>query len=256
MANELEVEVFSNLVHVKPAVWNALTQPGVQLATSYYSADRKEHLLITGRPSHSPTKKNIKEAVDRGIPVRAGIIGIFEDQDIEGARQELINIGVNEANIGVDYLRQVGRGTRDQEPSVDQLCGNCADGALAIMPDGTVNPCVFSRWGEFEVGNVRTTSLRSILEGDDVRRVRGFLEDAFAAAGRPLEAKCDPKKPPEPCNPTCRPKQLCNPLQTCKPACPPVFNCPPASCRPACRPHVATPCQPECMPRCIPKRKS
>ncbi|MGH3933127.1 MAG: hypothetical protein ACRDTF_24495 [Pseudonocardiaceae bacterium] len=33
----LEVEVFSNLVHVSTQLWEVFAQPGVRLATSYYS---------------------------------------------------------------------------------------------------------------------------------------------------------------------------------------------------------------------------
>ncbi|WP_217637666.1 radical SAM protein [Actinopolyspora saharensis] len=36
-ARGVEVEVFSNLVHVPQVVWDVLTVPGVRLATSYYS---------------------------------------------------------------------------------------------------------------------------------------------------------------------------------------------------------------------------
>jgi hypothetical protein len=37
LAGGLEVEVFSNLVHVSPQLWEVFAQPGVRLATSYYS---------------------------------------------------------------------------------------------------------------------------------------------------------------------------------------------------------------------------
>jgi hypothetical protein len=70
----LEVEVFSNLVHVPPQLWEIFAQPSVQLATSYYSDDAAEHEGITkGRGSHARTKANITEALRRSIPLRVGL---------------------------------------------------------------------------------------------------------------------------------------------------------------------------------------
>jgi MoaA/NifB/PqqE/SkfB family radical SAM enzyme len=50
----LEVEVFTNLVHVSQRLWETFAQRGVRLATSYYTADVAEHETITrGRGSHA-----------------------------------------------------------------------------------------------------------------------------------------------------------------------------------------------------------
>jgi hypothetical protein len=70
----VEVEVFSNLVHVPDAVWDALCQPGVQLATSFYSDDAAEHMRVTGRNTLSRTQNNIVEALERSIPLRVGMV--------------------------------------------------------------------------------------------------------------------------------------------------------------------------------------
>lgn len=52
----LQVEVFSNLVQVRPALWELFSTPGVSLATSYYSDDPNQHEKITGRQgSHTKT---------------------------------------------------------------------------------------------------------------------------------------------------------------------------------------------------------
>jgi MoaA/NifB/PqqE/SkfB family radical SAM enzyme len=73
LAGGLEVEVFSNLVHVSPQLWDAFAQPGVRLATSYYSNNATEHETITkGRNSYTRTKANIIEALRRSIPLRVG----------------------------------------------------------------------------------------------------------------------------------------------------------------------------------------
>jgi hypothetical protein len=36
----LTVHIYSNLVHVTPAMWDLFSTPGVRLSTSYYAADR------------------------------------------------------------------------------------------------------------------------------------------------------------------------------------------------------------------------
>jgi hypothetical protein len=131
------------------------------------------------------------------------------------------------ADIGADRLRQVGRGVRDREPSVDQLCGNCASGVLAISPDGTVWPCVFSRW--LTVGNVRAHSMRDILRGSAVAGVRSMLGEHFASRSTSVEME------PEAGNPRCGPQ--CHP-----------------SCNPACQPNCAPRCSPSCAP-CAPSRR-
>ncbi|MGH7883662.1 MAG: radical SAM protein, partial [Candidatus Dormibacteraceae bacterium] len=48
---QLRVEIFSNLVRVKPELWELFQLPQVQLATSYYSAAAEQHNAITKRSS-------------------------------------------------------------------------------------------------------------------------------------------------------------------------------------------------------------
>lgn len=171
LARGLEVEVFTNLVHVSPAVWEAFDQPGVRLACSWYSSDPSEHQLIVRRNTHAHTKDNLAEAVRRGIPVRAGIIGIREGQDIDAAVRELADMGVSD--VGVDHLRQVGRGIRDRDASIAELCGNCGDGVVAVGPDGSVWPCVFSRW--MTAGNIHDATLVDIVTGPAMTQRRNEL---------------------------------------------------------------------------------
>ena len=59
----LQVEVYSNLAHVRPALWSAFERPGVCLATSYYSDRAEEHEQITNGPgSFKRTRANIPGA--------------------------------------------------------------------------------------------------------------------------------------------------------------------------------------------------
>ncbi len=194
----LAVEVYSNLARPIPeTLWSVFELPGVRLATSYYSADATMHdTITTGRGSHRRTRSNIVESLRRGIPIRVGMVDMQDGQDVERARAELAALGVE--RIHVDRLRQVGRGVRDQEPSVDQLCGRCADGALAVSPTGDVWPCVLARWRS--LGNIHDAMLADIHESAET--VRGELAEAFAVRAAEPQ-KCPPDKDGDPgvCDP-------------------------------------------------------
>ncbi|WP_394620126.1 radical SAM protein [Lentzea sp. JNUCC 0626] len=214
----LAVEVFTNLVHVGPELWEVFCQPGVQLATSYYSDNAEQHERITrGRRSHERTKSNLLEAARRAIPVRVGVIDVDEGQRVEEAVAQLRDLGVD-GEVRVDRLRQVGRGVRDHGTDLGELCGQCGDGRVAIAPDGSVWPCVFSRW--LPVGNVLEEPLAKILTGSRMTETAAALATEFAR--RPLNPcvpnMCDPQCGPS-CSPACRPAGNCTPTGACAPDC-------------------------------------
>jgi MoaA/NifB/PqqE/SkfB family radical SAM enzyme len=180
----VDVEVFSNLVRVPPALWEVFAQPGVSLATSYYSDDPAEHAAVTGRPSHARTRANIAKAVSLGIDVRAGVIDLGGTQRVEGARRDLVDLGV--PSVGHDEVRELGRGARAGQRSAAQLCGRCGDGIAAVDPSGEVRPCLFARW--VSAGNVLHRPLPRILA--DMPSARA----ALAAAGMVV-------RPPQECTP-------------------------------------------------------
>jgi radical SAM protein with 4Fe4S-binding SPASM domain len=200
----LAVEVYSNLVRVTDTLWDVFQRPGVRLATSYYSPDAAQHDAITDRRSHDRTLTNTREALMRGIPLRVGVVEVDDGQDVAGAVTELESLGVR--SVSVDRLRQVGRGVRNQAPSVEQLCGRCADSTLAVTPSGDVLPCVFARW--LVLGNVRDAALREINES--AAPTRSELRSRFV-----LQGACDPK-----CDTRCQP---CPPNGDGQfPGCPPT----------------------------------
>lgn len=212
----LTVEVFTNLVHLAPPLWEVFSRTGVQLATSYYSDNPEQHDQITrGRRSHERTRANIVEAVRRSIPLRVGVIDIGEQQRVRQAVAELRALGVD-GEVQVDHLRQVGRGVRNQGPDLAQLCGQCGNGKVAIAPDGSVWPCVFSRW--LPVGNVREESLADILAGPRMTETASVLETEFAQrpANPCVPNMCDPQCGPS-CSPACRPAGNCTPAGACTP---------------------------------------
>jgi Radical SAM superfamily len=203
LGRSLEVEVYTNLVRVTPELWTLFKQPGVRLATSYYSPLAAEHDAITRRRSHDRTLSNILGAVQRGIPLRVGVIGVREGQQTQAAVAQLRALGVED--VDVDHLREVGRGVRQQGPGIAQLCGECAEGKLAISAAGEAWPCVFSRW--LCVGNLHSASLQDLD-----RRAEPFRRDLKAAFAARPKSPCVP--PPGSCEPV-----ICTP--TCHPACTP-----------------------------------
>lgn len=211
LGDRLEVEIFTNLVHVTSGMWETFCWPGVRLATSYYADGAGQHEAITGRRgSYARTKANIAEAVRRSIPLRVGVIDVNGGQRVAQAHQELIDLGVTD--IGTDRLRQVGRGVRDKERDVSQLCGACARGKVAVATNGDVWPCVFARW--MPMGNVRESSLLDIVTD-------AALTQAQAVIGEPFRAG------------KCEPQSRCGPSKSdCKPHCPPGYHSDPKKCWP------------------------
>jgi hypothetical protein len=158
LSGGMEVEIFTNLVHVVPAMWALFERPGVRLATSYYSTDAAEHDAVTGRRSHDRTLANIREAMLRSIPLRVSVIQMHDQGVTDAALAELRALGVR--SVGADRLREIGRGLRAGRTGPAELCGRCADGKLAVLPSGDAVPCLLSRW--VLLGNVRTGCISDI----------------------------------------------------------------------------------------------
>lgn len=193
----LGVEVYSNLVNVPARLWPVLAQPGVRLAASYYAPTATGHEAVTGRRgSHDRTLRSIREARRRGLAVRVGVIQVDEDQDVVGAVAAMRAVGVG--RVRVDRMREVGRAGHGGRPGVDQLCGRCADGRLAVAPDGRVWPCVFGRW--LTIGNVRERPLDEL--DAEAAAVRAYLRRAFAKRAVPVYgSSSDGGCEPSPCTP-------------------------------------------------------
>ncbi|MFC5220476.1 radical SAM/SPASM domain-containing protein [Streptomyces coerulescens] len=161
LAHGLGVQVYSNLYRVRQQHWALFEHPKVSLATSYYSDVAEEHDRATGRKgSHTATRANIVRAVTRGIALQAGIVEVFEGQRTAQAREELLALGVGTVNV--DRVRSIGRG-EIHVPTVRDLCGRCAHGRAAVMPDGTVTPCVLGRF--LGTGNAKSEGLDAVFRG-------------------------------------------------------------------------------------------
>ncbi|MFD9940313.1 radical SAM/SPASM domain-containing protein [Nonomuraea sp. NPDC059023] len=221
----LEVEVYSNLVSIRPVMWEVFGQSGVRLATSYYTDDPEQHQRITGRGVLHRTRDNIARAVATGIPIRVGIVGVLDGQRIDQAKQQLTALGV--ADVNVDRMRLLGRPARTA-CDASELCGKCGDGIAAILPDGSVTPCPLSRW--LRAGDIRDTGLPSLV-GDARRLARERILPAITAGSRPCEPSCNPGCDPGVNAPGggdgCMPKSRCDPNQPPDKPCKPSTTCGP-----------------------------
>ncbi|MFF7927398.1 radical SAM protein [Streptomyces mirabilis] len=214
----LRVQVFSNLYRVRAEHWNLFSHPSVSLGTSYYSDDAAEHDQITGRNgSHDSTRANILEAVRRGISVKVGIIHMRDRQRSEQARAEMAALGVT--RVHVDRVRGVGNAAQTLVPSASELCGRCAEGKAAILPDGKVAPCVLGRF--LPAGDVKTGSLTQVLAGQQWAQVAASIPRRHQKGCTPDEDSCMPSpRKATACNPD-QDGSDCSPAET--PACEPSY---------------------------------
>lgn len=219
----LRAQVYSNLYRVRREHWDLFADPRVTLATSYYSDDPAEHDAVTGRPgSHDSTRANIVEAVRRGIPVKVGIVHLRAGQRTEQARAEMEALGAD--SVRVDRVREVGNAAKTAGiPSTSQLCGRCADGKAAIMPDGTVTPCVLGRF--LPAGSVKSAGLAEVFAGQQWAQVAASIpRRRNRSACTPDEDSCMPS-PGATATMGCNPDQDgsdCTPAET--EACDPAYD--------------------------------
>ncbi|MFD8993273.1 radical SAM protein [Streptomyces abikoensis] len=199
----LRVEVYSSLYKTHEPWWGVLARENVSLATSYHSDNPEEHDRITGKPgSHRRTRANIQEAVRRGIPLRAGVVEVLPGQRITQARDDLVGLGVTKVRI--DRSRAIGRAATAGKPDASELCGRCGRGQLAVLPDGSVAPCVMSRF--MPGGSVKNGTLAEILSSpawrDTVERVPVRSQD-------PCDPECLPGLDGSDCSPA--EQEACDP---------------------------------------------
>jgi MoaA/NifB/PqqE/SkfB family radical SAM enzyme len=195
LAARLKVDVYTNLVHMTPALWELFALPGVSVGFSWYSADASKHAEVTGsRASHARTRANIAEALRRGIRLRAGIVKVVDGQDIEAAMADLRALGVTAMHA--DRSRRVGRAANDAQPVVSELCGQCGKGRAAVGIDGQLTPCVLGRF--LVAGNVKDTSLSDLFAGDQWREILATVpaRNACVTCSPSDSNDCDPSRKP------------------------------------------------------------
>lgn len=217
---DLSVEVYSNLTNVHNDIWDLFLTEGVSIATSFYSSNASSHEAITQRPgSYSRTVRNMERAVALNIPIRVGLIDVIkadpDGHDLEESVRFLADIGIHQ--IDVDRTRLIGRaiplGEEPPDP-VEELCGGCGDGRLAIDSLGDAYPCVFARW--LPVGNVLEGSLESLLFSQRCASTVQELKTKFASRVTQSNEDSERLARFQLCQP-CSPDQVCNPQGGCNP---------------------------------------
>lgn len=205
----VRVNVFSNLTHVTEGLWELFQRPNITLATSWYAADPATHAAITGnKAAYAGTRAGIARAVRAGIPIRAGIIAVRPGQDTAAAEAEVRALGVSQ--VTVRRVQGVGRAAGDGASDPAELCGRCGSTVAAVLPDGTLTPCVLGRW--LDCGNVRETPLAAILAG-------GAWQRALAVVPRRGLSGCNPDCDPQGDTPNCEPddESVCGPEASAPP---------------------------------------
>lgn len=199
------VEVYTNGTLLTAERYAPLRDVGASFAFSLYAAAPAVHDAVTSiAGSHAKTVAAIRRAVEGGSDVRVGVIATRPDDHDEARRAVALarSLGVAPERVGLQVARAVGRGTyagpRSHdgagEPGHDPTHGRAPrepgrapGGKAAVLPDGWVVPCIFSR--TLRLGRVGPQGgLRAALErpaarvtcaADGARRALGALEAAL-----------------------------------------------------------------------------
>ncbi|WP_234442143.1 radical SAM protein [Streptomyces sp. NRRL S-1448] len=204
----LGIEVFSNLTHIREPLWGTFVECGVKLATSYYSDVAEEHDSVTNlRGSHKKTRANIEKARSLGLTIRGGVVAVNAQQRVQQAVEDLSALG---AAVGTDRNRAFGRASKGARPAIEDLCGHCALGQVAIGPDGVEWPCVLGRF--ISLGDVRQSSIAQIWTSASTAEVRAEIAAVHESVARG-EACTPPQFLPScgPCNPCVPSVGFCDP---------------------------------------------
>lgn len=211
------IEVYSNLLHMSDELVSLIQEKGVHVATSIYGATSEMHANVTkNKTSHARTMGNLLRLKNLGVPVRAGVIKMEQNETgVDDALAYLEGLGIQ---AGLDRVRHFGRANDDGEKQITELCGTCAGGTLRVGPDGSVSPCNMS--AGWNVGSVRDVSLTDILLAGELTALRKEIHEKVVVPQQEEVTNCNPQ---------------CHPYPSC---CPSTQHCNP------CAPHLCHPCRP------------
>ncbi len=238
------IEVFTNCSTVPS--WDRVLffkRMGVNIATSFYSANAAVHAKVVNKDDWDwdATVEAIVMYLTAGLPFRIGFIEMEANEGhFESAVEFLVGLGIPRENVGYDRLRGIGRGSReknlsDTNTNIKQLCGQCCNGKMAVLPSGHITACVFCQ--KSPVGTIHHDG---VIGAYTSRNMADLRQKIFEVA---LKPKLGPR--PIPCEPSCSPKN--NP---CYPSFIPKMEwepCPPLTpCDPITKPDIVTggDCQP------------
>lgn len=173
-----QVEIYTNGLALRGKIYDRLRELGPSFAFSFYSHDPKHHDAITQTPgSHSRTTRAIRRAVEDGLKVRVGVISMEQNRaDASRTHEYLRDLGISDASIRFDRMRDVGRGQpmppSDEASSPSMHTGGVESpnprnfgGSAAVSYDGVVYPCIFSR--HLPLGSIHDQRLQAILTSPD-----------------------------------------------------------------------------------------
>lgn len=182
------VEVYTNGLALRGALFDALLPLRPRFAFSFYSSDPVVHDGITQTPgSQARTAEAIRSVVAAGLPARVGIVVLEANlHDVERTVAFVQGLGIAPDRIAIDVQRGVGRGSfadRSTDWSLPKTAarGGHQDrsgapirfgGTACVAYDGNVYPCIFSR--HLPLGDARAQGLRAVLE--DPTPVLGALD--------------------------------------------------------------------------------
>jgi MoaA/NifB/PqqE/SkfB family radical SAM enzyme len=174
------VEVYTNGLALDARRVAKLAMGGAAFAFSFYSHDASTHDAITRVPgSQARTRAAIAAAVAAGCEVRVSIILMSANADhLEPTRALIESLGVAASAIGVDSVREVGRGlghgvtlgpsrswpgthASRQIARATAAPGIRSAGKLCVSYSGQVYPCIFARF--LPLGDVSRESLGAIV---------------------------------------------------------------------------------------------
>ena len=185
------VEIYTNGLALTAELLEHLAPERPAFAFSIYSANPEEHDRITRTPgSHRRTLAAIDRVVQRGLELRAAIIVVDRDGDVQALVDLLALHGVTQLSVSKTYA--VGRGEGHGEASQalevvsrspmrggHRATDDRSSGKLCVTYQGDLVPCIFQRTST--LGNVRDGTLLELLSQPlpvDERRGLPLAEDA------------------------------------------------------------------------------
>lgn len=154
------VELYTNGLLLDAARLAELAAAGASFAFSLYGADPAVHDAVTRVPgSHRRTLDALRRAVAAGAAVRVGVVATRpgDEDEARAAVEHAVSLGVPREQVALEVTRGVGRGRfggRELElehPGAGAGAGHGParergpGGKAAVLPDGRVVPCIFSR---------------------------------------------------------------------------------------------------------------
>jgi len=212
------VEVFTNGTLCRPDQLRALAAADVNFALSVYASHSALHDKITGVPgSFDRTICALDFLNSEGATFRIACIAMRKNQNEVSRTIRWLRQKYPKANVGFDAVRPIGKGCcPDIAPDGCHLRStavempfagvskinfwrrhyghNCQWGKLAVTNQGLVRPCVMDL--DVNLGDLKVTALKKILESDPLRKVWRFSKDNVSVC-----SKCEFKFACEDCPP-------------------------------------------------------